>query len=489
MYLYHNIALILALLLPVAAATSEEKNPPTPQDFAYGLRLVVEPDGAIYGLELPDSIYDGVTRGDLGDLRVFNALGEVLPHTLQRPTAPVAKPPAALAVPFFPLYGNADASAEGVRFSVRIGADGALIELAGGAAAPATRATAPVQAYLLDLSRLPKRPLASLHLRWDSPPDASFVARVDLEVSDDLAHWRGAGSGALADLDFSGQRLQRTSLVPTFWRPYLRLAWPTALAGVSLRQVQVMPVAQDLQGPERQRREVAGIPVSGSPHTFFFDAGGLLPVDRVQVRLPQPNTLLPVEIRSRGDASNDWITRAQDSLYDLSIDGIHLRNEAISLPPLAHRYWRLVAGGEAGGLGAGVPVLELAWIPYRLLFLAHGPTPYLLAYGSGRIGPMTGKQVALLGTLARDPQRVKSAWVAGPSPLSGERARAVPSPPLPWVRILLWAVLLLCVLALAWMARRVYVQLAVSSAPAQDNSDSAGAAPPPQDAGIPQGHP
>ena len=462
-------SLPLGLIL-LSSVVSGTEPPPTPKDFAYGLQLTVEPNGALYGLELPEVVYNGITRGDLGDLRIFNAAGEVLPHVLQRPTTPVAKPPAPLVVPLFPLYGDVDRISEKVRFRVRIGAGGALVELTGNTPASATT---PIQAYLLDLSQLRTRIPASLRLHWDMPPPAGFVAQVNIQASDDLTHWRSAGTGALADLDFGGQRLQRTTLVPTIWRRYLRFAWPGALAGTLLREVQVVFVGRGIQEPERQWREVVGHSTTGSHDSFLFDVGGLVPADRIQVRLPQSNTLVPVQIHSRqATTGGAWVTRYRGSLYDLSIDEVRLRNDPISLPALAHRQWRLVTSGEASGLGTGMPVLELGWVPYRLLFLARGAPPYLLAYGSGRIGPLAGEEVALLGTLARDPRRVKAARISGPASLTGEVARTVPRPPLPWMRILLWGVLIVCVSVLAWMARRISLQIRTTATSEQNGTSS-----------------
>ena len=60
--------LLLSLLVHAAAAQA-------PRDFAYGIALSTEGDSAFYQVELPPAVYAGVVRGDLGDLRVFNADG------------------------------------------------------------------------------------------------------------------------------------------------------------------------------------------------------------------------------------------------------------------------------------------------------------------------------------------------------------------------------------------------------------------------------
>ncbi|MGE5738875.1 MAG: DUF3999 family protein, partial [Betaproteobacteria bacterium] len=83
---------------PLAASAAE-----APADFAQRQPLATESDKAFFRLEVPDSVYEGAARADLGDLRVFNGDGAVVPFAfLPRPSAvTAASPPRELA--FFPL--------------------------------------------------------------------------------------------------------------------------------------------------------------------------------------------------------------------------------------------------------------------------------------------------------------------------------------------------------------------------------------------------
>ena len=81
--------LIVALMLlaqSVAAVAAER-----PQDFAYGIEVHADVQDALYEIELPAAVYRGVTRSDLGDIRVFNAQGEVVPYAF-KPRALVPQP-------------------------------------------------------------------------------------------------------------------------------------------------------------------------------------------------------------------------------------------------------------------------------------------------------------------------------------------------------------------------------------------------------------
>jgi Protein of unknown function (DUF3999) len=69
----------------ILAGISVNAAEPAADMFAYGLKLEVEGQHAFYQLELPLEVYQSVTRRDLGDIRLFNAAGQVVPHVLRRP--------------------------------------------------------------------------------------------------------------------------------------------------------------------------------------------------------------------------------------------------------------------------------------------------------------------------------------------------------------------------------------------------------------------
>ena len=70
------------LLAPAAAAG----DPVRPSDFAYAAGILLHGEGAVYRLVLTPEVYDGLTRPDLGDLRVFNAAGQPVPQALIMPS-------------------------------------------------------------------------------------------------------------------------------------------------------------------------------------------------------------------------------------------------------------------------------------------------------------------------------------------------------------------------------------------------------------------
>ena len=73
---------LLAALLSSAAWSN-----PNVVDFNYNQALITPSGSAQYQLSLPLSVYQHSQRSDIGDLRVFNAAGELVPYALRTPSA------------------------------------------------------------------------------------------------------------------------------------------------------------------------------------------------------------------------------------------------------------------------------------------------------------------------------------------------------------------------------------------------------------------
>lgn len=71
-----------AAFLPWSASAAPPAPAPAPADFAHTAPLETAPGHAVYGLAVSKHVYAGVTRADLGDLRVFDADGVAMQHAL-----------------------------------------------------------------------------------------------------------------------------------------------------------------------------------------------------------------------------------------------------------------------------------------------------------------------------------------------------------------------------------------------------------------------
>ena len=141
------------------------------------------------------------------------------------------------------------------------------------------------------------------------------------------------------------------------------------------------------------------------------------------------------------------------------MEGKQLNNDIVHIQPTDHRYWELKVK-TPDGLGSVPPGFRFGWRGHKLVFVARGPSPFMLAFGSARAGPAQKPVSSLLDVLKRDDNSalVKQASVSGREELSGTAALEKHFD-ISWQRTLLWIVLVTGVLILAYMAFRLMRQM------------------------------
>lgn len=452
--------LVLLMFWPAAAFAGQAvQQPLTPQDFAYGMALEVDGDGALYSFELPEEVYRYTVRRDLGDMRLFNGYNKVVPHLVSSGVKRVEGREEAYALQFFPLHHSSQDEGGDTQVHIATDESGAVVDFW---QRSAPQGETVVARYLIDASNL-TRPIEKLHLEWEET-GANLLETVTLEYSNDLTSWQSvAGRFTLAALSYDGYRLtQREIELPPLEARYLRLSWPLGVQGVLLKGIRAVLLPE---GGEAPRQWLRLLPAGDETRegSYRFDTGGHFPVDRLQMQLPQANTVVRARLYSReAEGETPWRLRHQGLLYRLQRDGHNLQNEAIQLTGVDDRYWRLVIDDEGGGFGQGLPQLELGWIPHQVHFVARGESPFSLAYGAAGLAPLRGDLGQLLENLQNSEHGQGFIKSARPGPgyvLGGKRRLEPPKPPLPWQSWLLWAVLFLGVMVLALIARQLVRQM------------------------------
>ena len=426
-----------------------------PTDFARGAGIRVE-GGSLFRVPLTDDVYDTVVRADLGDIRVLNAAGDAVPHTLRRPPRPATPEAMWREVPSFPM--SAVQTAGQARTQVRVDATGAVLEVMGD---PAPKA---VSAYLVDVSSIDE-PLTRLALSWNVPAGVTFVSQVTVQGSDDLDTWRTlVTSAALAQLQRDALVLTQNEIAlhGSGRSRYLRISWPADLAAVTLSAVRVRPrsaVTED----EIRWRTLSAVGTE-PPGTVLFDARAQLLVEFVDLEFQTVSDTAEVSVRSRPTPESDWRLSHRGVFYALqeSRGSIAMRSEIARIPQTSDRYWSLE---RTSGGWLQPPLLRIGWHPHELVFLAQGSAPFTLVYGSARVDATDAPVDALLARLdesARTDQ-VRTATLEPPRDLGGPD---VLTPPLPGRRLLLWSVLVAAVLMLAFLALRLLRETGGADRPA-----------------------
>ena len=435
------VALVLSLVpLIVMAQTA-------PADFARGAGIRTE-GGSIFRVLLPDDLYETVVRADLGDIRVLNATGAEVPHTLRRVPLPAAADAEWRAVPSFPM--SAVQTGGPARTQVRVDANGAVLEVTGDAARKATTA------YLVDVSAIDD-PVLRLALTWTAPAGVTFLARVMVQASNDLDAWRTlVASAALAQLrrDTFVLTQNEIELPESAGRTrYLRISWPTELAAATLTAVRVRPRTAAAPAEIRWRTlSPAGAEPSGPP---LYDARAQLPVEYVDLEFQDVSDAAEVTVLSRATPEAAWQARHRGLFYSLQEATGAIRSEPARTAPTLDRYWSLQRADGREWAPARAPRLKVGWHPHEIVFVAQGAAPFTLAYGSARVGPADAPVEALLARLDESDRtnQVRTATLDSPRTLGGADAL---TPPTPVRRLVLWGVLVAAVVVLAFLAFRLF---------------------------------
>jgi hypothetical protein len=364
---------LLALTISCVALAAPEKLP----QFLHSAPLLLEGKGAIYALTLPGEVYRGIARRDLGDLRVLNGAGEVVPHALERQVGTEKKTGSSLPLAFFPLLGAAGRPVEDLKLIVERRPDGTLkaVIATGDRRAPEPR----VIGYLIDASAATTS-LRELRFTWEAGPEGtSLDARI--EASDDLRSWRAAGSGPLIVLRRGDAVLERRAIeIGPLRAKYFRLSWRAGqndpkLAGVV---AQFVDAAADTPRAWQRFEGAAGV----KPGEYVFELPQSLPVDRLRFDLPQENTVVSTSLATQDRPGGPERGVASTVLYRMAHGEQKLVNPELQIPATAEKRWVLRVDARGGGLGSGIPVLHAGWVPHRLVFVARGEAPFQMVFGN-----------------------------------------------------------------------------------------------------------
>ena len=373
-----KLAWLLSMLACPAALAGPERVP----EFAHSADFALEGRGAIYALDVPVEIYRGVERRDLGDLRVLNGAGELVPHALIRPVASERKPAPALAMTFFPLQGPPGRTVEELTLRVDRKPDGRVSAVVTGGTGRASERR--LLGYIIDASAATVA-LRELRFDWHAGPEGTSLD-MRVEASDDLRTWHFAGSGPLIVLRHGDALLERRAIeLSPIKSKYYRISWRPGQDALQLTGVTALPVDAVTDAPRTWLRVEGGAGVK--PGEYVFELPQSLPVDRLRFELPQENTVASASLAVQNRAGVPERTVSAFVLYRMEHRGQKLVNPDLEIAPTAERRWMLRVDARGGGLGAGQPVLHAGWVSHRLVFVARGEPPFRAVFGNADAAP------------------------------------------------------------------------------------------------------
>jgi hypothetical protein len=476
-----NITLFAVAALFSSSALADT-SPVHLDTFANRAAIELNGTGPFHQVALPLAVYQGVQQSDLGDLRVFNAQGEVVPYALLRKESQSVSKRNEVSVPLFPIVVARNKSTESGDLSVEVrkNADGTLVSL--------KQSTAPikngsvVQGVVLDASKI-KNGVRSLRLNV-GPSSEPFVA-YSIETSDDLQQWRMLKSDAqLVRMEHDGQRIERTSVE---WDgdagKYLRVMWADPDHAPAIKGALVGTVQTSFdQAPRIWSTAIA--PVKAQDNTYLYNLPGRLPLEQIRISLPQTNTLTQMQIQhyvetrhrahheiSRHREEGQWETLANEVVYRLQSPQGEVISPEIGLYGGTESRLQLVADKRGGGVGTVPPTLQVGFVPHTLVFLARGNAPFSLAWGAPSVESAVLNVATLVPGYSTDKKLSASPATLKLSEAS-DAANATSSTQQkgvePASKGLLWGVLIVGLLVLGGMAAMLVKQMKQGSATRQE---------------------
>jgi hypothetical protein len=270
-----------------------------------------------------------------------------------------------------------------------------------------------------------------------------------------------AGNASLVKLEFGGRTLQQKRVELRLAKhKYLRVSWPENQQPLELLKVRAEPAANAVEA-RRVWQAFTALSVSGKPGEYAYDLDGHFPFDRVRIELPQVNTLVQLQALTRAKPSDDWHPVTRAVVYRLRHDGQEVTSPEIAVRGSGERYWLLRVDQRGGGVGAGIPIVNIGWIPQKLVFAARGAGPFKLAYGSSAVKPAALSINSLVPGYETDAEfKIKPASLGEEVTMAGAaRLREAFDYKNDYKKWALWVSLVLCILVLAWMAYRLWRQM------------------------------
>lgn len=423
-------AWLLALPLAALAATAD--------DYAGRWPLALErADGGAYRVVLDRGVYRQLQSPALHDLVVVNADGAPVATAVFPPDAPLAQAGDSVALPWFPLPGDAGAAGLDIAAISEVATDGSLrrVELRGASA------TAGDTGVVIDASRL-REPVVALRFAWSEA--AAFDRGYRVSASDDLRQWREVeADGRLVQLRNGDRRVVEDRIaLPGVRAKYLRLQpnahqpAPLALTGVRAE------LAGHVAAPALQWEELRGHRVEGRDGVAFeYALDGRFPVEAVDVATAGNSTRSWLLERRDGadaawrEAAAPWVAYRVDS------GGQSSRSPPQPLHGLSRdRQWRL---RTRDGSAIDAPLLRLGYGPETVVFLAEGQPPFALLAGSARASrpasPLPQLVDALRAARGKDWQPAAATLGARQQQAGDAALQALPRAD--WKRWLLWTLL------------------------------------------------
>ncbi len=443
-----SILLILQILLLSLAYAK----PLTVDDFAYNATLS-DAKSSLRQVSLPLNLLQNMQRRDYGDLRVFSAEGQIVPHQFIHAMSEAKTLETELT--FYPFSQQQIANPANIRVIIdqRQGRQSVDINQQ---LNQAESAKSHEYLYIIEnLNAKRKQGLCKLKLEWEQSTP-SMILPFSLESSDNLQSWISRGrSFNVSNLSYAGAQLTRKEVdFSCTSDKYLRLTWLKPKQQVRLTKVSGL---YSTAGEQTIQWKNFAKPIYDKAGNWLFENDVVASLLQMEFVAPQDGLLYQGKLYSRNNTKTPWRFRKNITQYRLNIGETSLQSSAFSLTANNDRYWKLEPGYEGQLSENQLPEIRTGWQQQQLVFLAQGNAPFQIAYGNPSIVPANNTGLSQLIRTFNDTGVTPDAVTVG----NTQHNKSTPKieTDIPWKIIGLWALLIIGTGMLAYMALNLYQQM------------------------------
>jgi len=414
---YKQKLALITLILSVMTPTIVTANAPSLDDFAYTASLT-SGKTSLRQIDLPVDVYTKMYRGDYGDLRIFSADAQLVPHQFSR--AETSSSTELVNLNFYP-FNKQQANDDG-NIRIEINQTTGQQQLKINQSLESKNDNKVEYQYIIENSPLQKQyqSLCKVKLYWQQS-QTSLILGLKLESSKDLQNWTSLSKKLnVSRLNYGDSQLVRDEVeFSCTSQPYLRLTW-----------------------------------LNQSTH----DKVSLV---QMEFKAPQNGLLYKGKIFSRPSNDQAWRYRDQVTQYRLNLGDSELQSNPFSLGAINDRYWKFEPTIETQYTDSQLPQISAAWRSNKVLFIAQGNPPFTLAFGNPNVLPAKNSDLNnLIQSLQESGSTVDAVNLMSIEEGAQSFTRDGKSG---WKKIALWIVLLLGTLMMGLMAYRLYKQMGVET--------------------------
>lgn len=431
-------------------------------DFSYNA-LLSEANTSLRQFDLPVSLNTKIKRKDYADMRIFNQQGQAVPHQVSniKTTHSIKHK----ALDFFPFDNEQTITPKNIQVLIHQFKQTSLGQsnLSIGSSQQSIYINQQISNHTQQYQYIIKtfdndeniQPLCKLKLNW-LQGKANMILGFKLESSDTLQYWKTLGNNLnISKLNYANSRIVNDEVsFNCTTAKYLRLTWRKPDQHTQLNEIHGI---YNKNASQQMQSLNLGKTTSDNKGNLYFESSTIAAITKIVFIAPQDGLLYKGALYSRADSKAEWRFRKSINQFRLNLGDTQLHSQPIELVANNDKYWKLYLNNEAQFSENQLPEIKVSWPTKRVMFLAQGNAPFMLSLGNPTIKKAQNSNFKTFIKNLKQSGSVIGKVKVGQLNSTGKTFKTTPQIPLK--HIILWLVLILGTLLMAFMAYRLYQQM------------------------------